>query len=192
MYRIKRFYFKKNVLMMEKLVDYLTKMKIDTNYEFKTTIDDLDIILIISKYKVNDTFFYSFNAVSPYILDENNDRYILYSYVISDDLHKIFKMIEEFKTYKWLKTEKRFVNPEEYQFHSQFNECIHQLVPLHHCPVCMELCNERLKCDHILCLKCRSHMIKHKKYKCPLCRDKNLKIFYDHDEHLYMSDEEED
>ena len=187
-YRTKRFYFKSNILNMEKLTELLHKMKLHTNYEFKTIIDEIDIILIISKYDVNDLTIYSFNAVSPYIVDENNERYILYSYTLSDNIHNIFKHIEEFKTYKWLKSERRFVKEEEFQFHSQINECMNQIVELCTCSVCLEVCNERLKCDHHLCLKCRSNMVKNKKYKCPLCRDKNLKLFYDHEEHLYNTD----
>ncbi len=179
MYRVKKFYFYKNILNMDKVKEILKNIKNDTKYEFKTKVDEIDVIITITK-NINDN--YILNILSPFLIDDNYDKNLLYSKVfLTDNIDYILNEFENIKNLKWCKSEMRFVTINDYENLKTLNEFINNILPLNTCSVCLDVCNECLKCNHYICLYCRSNLIKKRKLKCPLCREVNLIHYYEYD-----------
>jgi hypothetical protein len=162
---------------MERFMEIVKKMNKDDSYEFKTKIDEIDLQIIIMyeviKLTMDKKEVYGYKLIVSsnyidYIPSYHEYKFITQSY---EDIPELYKAIETLKDMKWCKISGAFTSDEIMNKNREFRNVMSDLFELNKCSVCLDHCEELLNCDHILCMKCRSHMLKKKNKKCPICRN---------------------
>lgn len=95
---------------------------------------------------------------------------ILYSVVLFNVL-SLKKFIDDLKNMKFNNIIGRFELDIKYPIKtSDIFKCDNIETTINECSVCYENTQNNTICNHPLCLRCETHLIKNNKHKCPICR----------------------
>ena len=170
---------------MEKFTEIIKKFNIGDEYSFKTKIDEIDVQIKItyeeSSSKGNSTF-YRVIVSSYYINNMETYKDHELEYKVLNNAKNLYEYLEELKNKKWCKSNGFFRSLELVNKIKGFHEVMGELFEINKCSVCVDHCDELLNCGHILCMKCRSHMLKKQNKECPICRSSCLHQYGESDD----------